>query len=59
MYFIMKLPNTIRGVDVIWVIVDRLTKSAHFILISESISTENLGIFICKRWWVDTGFQYP
>ena len=42
MDFITKLPRTARGVDAIWVIVDRLTKSAHFIPISESISAEKL-----------------
>ena len=42
MDFITKLPRTTRGVDAIWVIVDRLTKSAHFIPISESISAEKL-----------------
>lgn len=42
MDFIMKLPMTTCGVDYIWVIVDRLTKSAHFISIAESISTEKL-----------------
>ena len=29
--FIMGLPRTSTGFDSIWVIVDRLTKSAHFI----------------------------
>ena len=42
MEFITKLPRTAQGVDSIWVIVDRLTKSAHFIPISESISAEKL-----------------
>ena len=42
MDFITKLPRTKRAVDAIWVIVDRLTKSAHFIPISESISAEKL-----------------
>jgi hypothetical protein len=31
MDFIVRLPTTPRGFDSIWVIVDRLTKSAHFI----------------------------
>lgn len=42
MDFITKLPRTARGVDSIWVIVDRLTKTAHFIPIQESISAEKL-----------------
>ena len=29
--FVTSLPNTPRGHDAIWVVVDRLTKSAHFI----------------------------
>ena len=40
MDFVTKLPQTTRGVDAIWVIMDPLTKSAHFILIQESISAE-------------------
>ncbi|GJU13689.1 putative reverse transcriptase domain-containing protein [Tanacetum coccineum] len=35
MDFITKLPRTPSGYDSIWVIVDRLTKSAHFILMNE------------------------
>ena len=34
MDFIVELPNTQKGHDSIWVIVDRLTKSAHFISIN-------------------------
>nr|GEY03451.1 putative reverse transcriptase domain-containing protein [Tanacetum cinerariifolium] len=36
MDFITKLPKTINGYDTIWVIVDRLTKSAHFLPIREN-----------------------
>ena len=42
MDFITKLPSTARRVDTIWVIVDHLMKSAHFLDISESSSTEKL-----------------
>lgn len=31
MGFVSGLPQTPRGHDAIWVIVDRLTKSAHFL----------------------------
>ena len=34
MNFIVGLPPTQKGFDSIWVIVDRLTKSAHFIPVS-------------------------
>jgi len=34
MDFVTSLPNTPKGNDAIWVVVDRLTKSAHFILIN-------------------------
>jgi hypothetical protein len=33
MDFIMGLPRTRDGYDLLWVIVDRLTKVAHFILV--------------------------
>lgn len=33
MGFMMGLPNNAKGNNVIWVIVDRLTKSTHFISI--------------------------
>ncbi|GKB09245.1 putative reverse transcriptase domain-containing protein [Tanacetum coccineum] len=42
MDFITKLPRTKSGHDTIWVIVDRLTKSAHFLAIREDYSTERL-----------------
>jgi hypothetical protein len=38
MDFIMGLPRTQSGYDSIWVIVDRLTKVAHFILVKTTYS---------------------
>ncbi|GJX95460.1 putative reverse transcriptase domain-containing protein [Tanacetum coccineum] len=42
MDFITKLPKTSNGNDTIWVIIDRLTKSAHFIPIKKTNSMETL-----------------
>ncbi|GJY56794.1 reverse transcriptase domain-containing protein, partial [Tanacetum coccineum] len=42
MDFITKLPNTSRGYDTIRVIVDRFTKSAHFLPIREADKMERL-----------------
>ena len=42
MDFITKLPKTTGGLDSIWVIVDRLTKSAHFLPIKETDKMEKL-----------------
>ncbi|KAJ0513979.1 putative nucleotidyltransferase, Ribonuclease H [Helianthus annuus] len=42
MDFITKLPRTPKGHDTIWVIVDRLTKSAHFLPIREKDNTSKL-----------------
>ncbi|KAJ9544791.1 hypothetical protein OSB04_024498 [Centaurea solstitialis] len=42
MDFVTKLPKTKKGHDSIWVIVDRLTKSAHFLPIKESFSIDRL-----------------
>ncbi|GKA93769.1 putative reverse transcriptase domain-containing protein [Tanacetum coccineum] len=42
MDFITKLPKTSNGHDTIWVIVDRLTKSTHFIPTQETDSMETL-----------------
>ncbi|GKF04303.1 putative reverse transcriptase domain-containing protein [Tanacetum coccineum] len=42
MDFVTKLPSLSSGHDAIWVIVDRLTKSAHFLAIREDYSMEKL-----------------
>ncbi|GJU87105.1 reverse transcriptase domain-containing protein [Tanacetum coccineum] len=42
MDLVTKLPRSSSGYDAIWVIVDRLTKSAHFLPIREDFKTEKL-----------------
>ncbi|GKF32957.1 putative reverse transcriptase domain-containing protein [Tanacetum coccineum] len=42
MDFVTKLPKTSTGQDIIWVIVDRLTKSAHFLPMKETALMEKL-----------------
>ena len=49
MDFITRLPRTTRGVDAIWEIVDRLTKSAHFLAISENSYAEHLAEFYVRE----------
>ncbi|GJX06969.1 putative reverse transcriptase domain-containing protein [Tanacetum coccineum] len=42
MDFVTKLPRTSSGHDTIWVIVDRLTKSAHFLPMREDYKMDRL-----------------
>nr|GEW49351.1 putative reverse transcriptase domain-containing protein [Tanacetum cinerariifolium] len=49
MDFITKLPRTQTGYDSIWVIVDRLTKSAHFIPVNEKFKTKKLARLYLKE----------
>nr|GEW85426.1 putative reverse transcriptase domain-containing protein [Tanacetum cinerariifolium] len=42
MHFVSGLPKTPSGYDMIWVIVDRLTKSAHFLPMKKTDSMEKL-----------------
>ncbi|KAD6118884.1 hypothetical protein E3N88_10155 [Mikania micrantha] len=48
MDFITKLTRTSSGYDTIWVIVDRLTKSAHFLPIKETDKTKKLAKLYLK-----------
>ena len=49
MDFITKLPKTTTGYDTIWVIVDRLTKSAHFLPIKETDEMNTLAQIYLKE----------
>ncbi|GJX47907.1 putative reverse transcriptase domain-containing protein [Tanacetum coccineum] len=49
MDFITKLPKSSQGFDTIWVIVDRLTKSAHFLPIRENDPLEKLARLYLNR----------
>ena len=42
MNFVVGLPRALGGYDAIWVIVDRLTKSAHFLAIRNNFSLNRL-----------------
>ena len=42
MDFVFKLPRTRSGFDGVWVIVDRLTKSAHFLPVKETFRLDKL-----------------
>jgi len=42
MDFVTHLPRSMRGNDSIWVIVDRLTKCAHFLPIKQKMSLDKL-----------------
>jgi len=49
MNFVVGLPRNQWRIDVVWVIVDRLTKSAHFIPMMTTYSSEQLArIYICE-----------
>nr|GEW82215.1 putative reverse transcriptase domain-containing protein [Tanacetum cinerariifolium] len=49
MDFVTKLPRTSNGHDTVWVIIDRLTKSAHFIPTRETESMDTLTWLYIKK----------
>jgi hypothetical protein len=51
MDFITSLPKTSRGFDSIWVIVDRLTKSAHFVLVKTDYRASDRGTQFVSQFW--------
>ena len=42
MDFVSGLPRTVKGYDAIWVVVDRLTKSTHFLPIKKTYPLNHL-----------------
>ena len=49
MDFVSGLPRSARGNDAVWVIVDRLTKSAHFLPMRMTDSVDELSSCMCAR----------
>ena len=49
MDFVTGLPRTLEGNNVIWVIVDQLTKSAHFLLMKVNFSMDRLTSLYVKE----------
>jgi hypothetical protein len=59
MDFIVGLPPTARRKDSIWVIVDRLTKTAHFIAVHTTYSSKIMQNSISIKLCACTGFPRP
>ncbi|GJY84723.1 putative reverse transcriptase domain-containing protein, partial [Tanacetum coccineum] len=57
MDFITKLPKSSQGFDTIWVIVDRLTKSAHFLPIRENDPLDKLARSFQKALGTDVSMS--
>ena len=49
MDFVARLPRTLGGNNVIWVIVDRLTKSTHFLPMKVNFSMDRLVSLYIKK----------
>ncbi|WVZ49141.1 LOW QUALITY PROTEIN: hypothetical protein U9M48_000519 [Paspalum notatum var. saurae] len=58
MDFIVGLPRTQSGFDSIWVVVDRLTKVAHFIPVKTTYSGAKLAELVPKKIVSDRGTQF-
>ncbi|GJY89414.1 putative reverse transcriptase domain-containing protein [Tanacetum coccineum] len=59
MDFMTKLPRTSSGHDTIWVIVDRLTKSAHFLPMREDYKMERLARLYLNKIVARHGVSIP
>ena len=53
MDFVTHLPQTQRRHEVVWVTVDRLTKSAHFLAVRMTFTLEGFcQLYICEIVWL-------
>ena len=59
MDFVVGLPLTGRRHDSVWVVVDRLTKSAHFLPVRTNYSLDKLAELYIKVLFGYMGFLYP
>ncbi|GKC95156.1 putative reverse transcriptase domain-containing protein [Tanacetum coccineum] len=59
MDFVTKLPRTQKGIDTIWVIVDRLIKSAHFLPMRETDPMDKLARLYLKEVVTRHGIPVP
>nr|GEV50707.1 putative reverse transcriptase domain-containing protein [Tanacetum cinerariifolium] len=57
MDFITKLPKSLQGFETIWVIVDRLTKSSHFLPIRENDPLDKLARLYLNR--IEARYEIP
>ena len=53
--FVQGLPRTSKGHDAIQVIIDQLTKSAHFLLVKIDFSMDRLAYFTFTIAWYTSG----
>src|ERR1700732_1158723 len=59
MDFVDGLPNTRKQTDRIWVVVDRLTKSAHFLAVKSTSKVKDLAEIYMLVWLTTTEHQNP
>ena len=58
MDFVIGLPRSLGGNNAIWVIVDRLTKFAHFLPMKVNFSLERLAYLYVKKIVRMHGYQF-
>ncbi|XP_019242648.1 PREDICTED: uncharacterized protein LOC109222789, partial [Nicotiana attenuata] len=59
MDFVTGLPRTLRGHDSVWVIVDRLTKSAHFLPVKTTYGGVSVSCLNAKEMYISQVLEAP